>query len=65
MAYRPATQQHREALEITIRCLKSARDCAKKADCPGLLKKIRSAIKSAGGAERNMIGRLMHTNSSK
>lgn len=60
MSYRHATRVHDHDLGIAIENLKTALHFAKRADCPKLADKIRSAIKSAGGAERNMRGRLMH-----
>jgi hypothetical protein len=49
--------EERWYLERATSLLLEARECAKRAKCPGLLNKIRSAIKSAGGAERNFAGR--------
>jgi hypothetical protein len=41
-------------LDYCISHLKDARDAAKLAKCPRLVKKIRSAIASAGGAARHL-----------
>jgi hypothetical protein len=55
---RPATERQSIDLQIVVARLKDARDYAKRADCSGSLKKIRSALKSAEGAQRHMIHRL-------
>lgn len=59
-AHRPrhANRRHEVALSFALQYLKAARDSAKRADCPALLRKIRSAIKSAGGAQRHMSRRI-------
>ncbi len=49
------TQAHYLARATAL--LERAREHAKQAQTPGLLAKIRSALKSAGGAERNLHGR--------
>ena len=48
-------------LEIALaqRALRSALEHAKNADCPALAEKIRSALKSADGANRHVMRRWM------
>ena len=46
------------ALERCIQQLELARECAALAESPKLLRRIRSALKSAGGADRHMQHRL-------
>jgi hypothetical protein len=58
---RQATRLHELKLSFALQHLKEARDFAKYANCPGLLKKIRSAIASAGGAQRHMSRRMRAT----
>ena len=41
-------------LAFAMSQLKAARDAARIADCPKLVRKIKSAIASAGGAQRHM-----------
>jgi hypothetical protein len=48
----PITRAHQ--LNRAIALLEQARAAAARAETPGLLTKIRSALKSAGGAHRNM-----------
>ncbi len=55
---RPATERQSIDLHIVVGKLKDARDHARRAGCPSTLKKIRSALKSAEGAERHMARRL-------
>jgi predicted nucleic acid-binding Zn-ribbon protein len=55
---RPATQRQSIDLQIVVARLKDAREYAKRSGCPSTLKKIRSALKSAEGAQRHMIRRL-------
>lgn len=55
---RPATQRQGVDLAIVLERLRDARDLAKQAECPSTLKKIRSALKSAEGAQRHMTRRL-------
>jgi hypothetical protein len=57
-ALRKATEAQACALNTTMECLLMAYGYALRADCPMLAAKIRSAIKSAGGAERHMARRL-------
>lgn len=61
MKLRPATNYQRHELSRALTFLKLAREAAAAADCPSLLKKIRSGIKSAGGAERHIERRLMRS----
>lgn len=51
---RPATPRHGRRLLDAEMYLHEARKCLIDADCPGTLKKVRSAIKSAEGAKRHM-----------
>lgn len=60
MKLRPANIGHNHHLRTCIVSLRIARDHAAMADCPALLKKIRNAIASAGGAARHMQRRLYH-----
>ena len=53
-----ATKRQAIELQIAIGKLKDARDHLKKAGCPSTLRKVRSALKSAEGAERHMARRL-------
>lgn len=55
---RPATPAAHAHLKTTLTALRTARASAAKAECPQTLKKIRSALKSAEGAERHMTRRL-------
>lgn len=59
---RPATQAQRVHLNSAIDHLETARDLLKMADCPGPLKRVRAALKSADGARRHMRNRVMHAN---
>jgi hypothetical protein len=58
---RRATVRQAQSLDFAIAKLKDALASAKNADCPSLCRKIRSAIKSAGGAARHMSHRLSRT----
>ncbi len=58
MKMRPATLRQMIALEHAIHALELARASAALADSPKLLGRIRSALKSAGGADRHMQHRL-------
>ena len=58
MKLRPAHVGQQRDLEHALDCLKSAREYAKSAGCPLLVRKVRSAIKSAGGAGRHMRRRM-------
>lgn len=60
MSYRHATSAHAEALDTARTGLNSALHYAKTANCPSLVRKIRSALKSQEGAVRHMRHRLMH-----
>jgi hypothetical protein len=60
MKLRPGNNYQRHELNRAITFLKLARDAAKDAGCPSLLKKIRSGLKSADGARRHFDRRLMH-----
>lgn len=55
---RPATMRQSIDLQLVIAQLKDARDHARRADCPSTTRKIRSALKSAEGAQRHMARRL-------
>lgn len=57
---RPATPRQHGRLKDAIAYLREARKCVADADCPSTLKKLRSALKSAEGAERHMIRRRHH-----
>lgn len=54
----PATADQWIAIGDAIEALKLARDKARYADCPQLLKAIRKALKSADGARRHVDRRL-------
>lgn len=58
MKLRPATVADAQTLKNAIIALKAARTLAKSADCPKLTAKIRSALKSAGGAWRHIERRI-------
>jgi len=58
MNIRPATPAQQDQIDAATRHLACALACAKKADSPRLAAKIRSAIKSAGGAERHLHHRM-------
>lgn len=55
---RPASQRQAVDLMVVLERLRDARDHAKRADCPSTLRRIRSALKSAEGAQRHMARRL-------
>lgn len=55
---RKASSVQVESLNRGTLLLKAALTLAKDADCPSLCRKIRSAIKSAGGAGRHMRHRM-------
>ncbi len=55
---RSATPRQSIDLDVVVARLRDARDYANRADCPATLKKIRSALKSAEGAQRHMARRL-------
>lgn len=61
IAIRKATGVQHGCLDNSLRYLKLAMKFAQHANCPRLSKKIGSAIKSAGGAERHMRHRLRRT----
>lgn len=61
MKLRPATNYQRHDLARALSFLKLAREAAKDADCPSLVRKIRSSLKSADGARRHLDRRLMHS----
>ena len=54
---RPATPDGGAHLEQVMLCLKVARHHAKLAECPRVLKKVRSALASAEGAKRHLVAR--------
>jgi hypothetical protein len=56
---RPAKPDDGVHLEQVVLCLKVARHHAKIAECPATLRKIRSAIKSAEGAQRHLVTRIV------
>lgn len=58
---RPITKEQRAALLSGIYFLKMARARFLTANCPSTLKKVRSAIKSAEGADRHAERRQMHS----
>jgi len=58
MKLRPATFSDAQNLEDAIIALKRARNLSKSAGCPKLTAKIRSALKSAGGAWRHIERRI-------
>jgi hypothetical protein len=53
---RTVSPQEKDALRRAIADLHYALKWARRAGCPQLVKKIESAIKSAGGAQRHMEG---------
>jgi uncharacterized FAD-dependent dehydrogenase len=57
---RSSPDQPREQIElrIALELLRNARDHVGRAKCPRTLKKIRSAIKSAEGAQRHLKQRV-------
>lgn len=55
---RPAPPDARASLEQAAAALRQARRLAHAADCPALVRKIDSAIASAGGARRHLDRRL-------
>jgi hypothetical protein len=55
---RPATARDQLELQAALELLKNARDRVRCLHCPRTLKKIRSAIKSAEGAQRHLRHRL-------
>jgi hypothetical protein len=59
-APRPASPGHRATVALAIERLKQARTLAAQADCPRLVRKIHSAIKSGGGAERHLSRRIRY-----
>ena len=58
---KPATEDQLQRLAQALRMLRTARNYFALADCPATLAKVRSAIKSAEGAERHMARRRQHT----
>jgi hypothetical protein len=55
---RPAPPNARASLYQAMAALRQACSLAREADCPALVKKIDSAIASAGGAQRHLDRRL-------
>ena len=62
MKIRPAISPQSDRLTRCLEALRNVRDWAIEVDCSKLMAKIRSAIKSAGGAERHLAHRLKRTN---
>jgi hypothetical protein len=61
MIIKPATPRQHRRLKDAIEYLREARKCLADAECPLSLKKVRSALKSAEGAERHMRHRRRRT----